>query len=90
MKIYALARVDGGVEIMHSDIDPSECIAKWSPARRADLTGEITEITQADIPVDRTYRNAWKKTAGGIAVDDVKAAAIDRARAELAKRLAGD
>lgn len=79
MKIFALPRVDGGVEVMYvvDGCDPAECIGKWSPKRRADITGEIKEITA--VPSDRKYRNAWKVDGDVIAVDEVKKAEIDGA-----------
>ncbi len=37
-------------------------------------------IDEADIPQDRAYRNAWKDDGGKIAIDPIKAAAIDEKR----------
>lgn len=59
---YALPRVDGGVEIMEilqANGKPEEMIAKWHPKRRAEITGEIVPIDDADIPKDRSQRAAW-------------------------------
>lgn len=84
MKIYALPRVDGGVELMYSECAPNDCLAKWHQSRRAELTGEVREISASDIPQDRTYRNAWKLSEAGVEVDPVKAAQLD---AEKAARL---
>lgn len=37
-------------------------------------------VDPATLPTDRTYRNAWKDEGGKIALDPVKAAAIDEKR----------
>lgn len=61
MKIYALPRVDGGVEIMQLYSGTvEEALAKWHPRRRADITGEFREISADDLPKDRSQRHAWK------------------------------
>lgn len=60
MKIYALKRKDGGVEIMFTAIRPTDCLAKWHPKRLAELTGEIREISPDDLPKDRKDRNKWR------------------------------
>lgn len=78
MKSYALPRVDGGVEIMWTDIDPNDCIAKWHPNHIAELTGEVIEVQPGALPTDRKYRNAWKCNGTAIEVCPVKRAEIDQ------------
>jgi hypothetical protein len=60
---YAVNRHDGGVSIVHlSDetIDIKDFMAKWRPAMQAehDLSS-AREITLAELPQDRTFRDAW-------------------------------
>ena len=70
MKIYALPRVDGGVEIMQVYSGTvEEAIAKWHPKRRADITGEFSEISADDIPKDRSTRKAWR---ADLSIDESK------------------
>jgi hypothetical protein len=74
MKFYALTRVDGGVEIMETDGDPAVCLAKWHPKRLAQIA-EMREIDRAAIPLDRTFRGAWRPD---LTVDMAKAREIYR------------
>jgi len=87
MKFYAITRADGGVEIMQTECDPAECVAKWAPEHRAEITGEIREIARSEVPTDRTFRNAWK---ADLTVDMPKAREIhrDTLRALRAPKLA--
>ena len=57
MKTYALERVDGGVEIMQTNISPEECFSKWHPTRRSEITGKFKEVS---ILPDRATRALWK------------------------------
>lgn len=70
MKLYALKRKDGGVEIMQvmEGCTVPECIAKWSASRQAEMTGEYREISPADLPQDRSQRDKWYDTGSGIGV----------------------
>lgn len=69
--MYAVSRSDGGVTILHTVQQPDgrwptpqECIAKWTPAAQAAVV-TIREITMADIPTNRTSRNAWMLNGNG-------------------------
>lgn len=78
MKIYAIERVDGGVEIIQCfGPTPQESIAKWPPERQAEITGLIREVSLADVQLDRTFRNAWKPD---LTIDMVKAKAIAKSK----------
>ncbi len=68
MKLYALKRVDGGVEIMHTDGNPLDMIAKWHPSRQAQVTGEFREIQPADLPANRSQRSKWYDTGTTIGI----------------------
>lgn len=59
---------------------PAEAIAKWPAHRQAEInTAAIRPIDQAEIPQDRTYRNAWTDTGASIGHDMVKAQELHRA-----------
>ncbi|MFZ5789787.1 MAG: phage tail assembly chaperone [Pseudomonadota bacterium] len=88
-----IARSDGGVSIMQMiDIgDVAAEIAKWEAASGTKAV-EWREVATADLPQDRTFRDAWTHAGGGkCAVDMPKARAIHMERirkardAELAK-----
>lgn len=94
-KIYALPCVDGGVKIMQTTVNPTtgehyspqECLAKWHPNARAEITGEVIEVPSLDaIPQDRSFRSAWKFD-GGFSVDMPKARNIHRDRMRKARAL---
>lgn len=75
MKIYALPRVDGGVVILRiyaPDATPDSELAKWHPSARAELTGAYREISEGDIPKDRSKRGGWKPD---LSIDAAKVAA---------------
>lgn len=81
MKFYALPRNDGGVEIMQmaGDGDPLVDVAKWPPHRRAQMTGEVHEISEADyraMPAQGP-REAWTVAGGKLAINAAKKAEID-------------
>jgi hypothetical protein len=93
MKVYLLERGDGGVAIMRcpdDKTDPAGEIARWHPSQQAEVTGAIAEISEADVPSDRSFRNAWKRDGQGIGVDFTKAQEItkERLRRERAPLLA--
>lgn len=79
MKIIRIDRADGGVSIMHviNDVDVDDEIAKWKLSGFATPLG-WTEITEGEIPVDRSFRGAWESTGSGIAVNMEKAREIRR------------
>ena len=57
MKLYALARKDGGVTILQAFAPVAEILAKWHPDVLNQHTGEIKEV--AEFP-DRAGRTrAW-------------------------------
>ncbi|MBM4296592.1 MAG: hypothetical protein FJ143_02515 [Deltaproteobacteria bacterium] len=59
--LIKISRTDGGVSFMvtSNDIDVDAEIAKWSAASNLTATG-WSEISPAEIPADRTLRNALK------------------------------
>ena len=69
MKIYALPRHDGGVEIMYTDGDPQTALAKWHQKRRDEVTGETLEISADDVPQNRSEREAWRLDGRRVVVD---------------------
>jgi hypothetical protein len=92
MKTYLLERVDGGVCVMRcpdDKTDPAAEIARWHPSQQAEVTGAFTEISEAAIPADRSFRNAWTRDGQGVGVDFTKAQALtkDRLRRERAPLL---
>lgn len=60
MATIKITRSDGGVSIMQTidDADIGSEIEKWKSVK----TGYVShqEITAAEVPEDRTFRNAWK------------------------------
>jgi hypothetical protein len=76
MKIYAIHRVDGGVEIMYAKdgIDPAAEIRKWHPDRQAEVTGAFEELadvpgmsaTPAEARAARAMRKNWRVVNGKI------------------------
>jgi hypothetical protein len=91
MSFYAIQLDDGRVAVMQTvgDIAPEACIAKWPDASRQHVL-ETALIDPGQLPVDRTFRNAWTLDRGAVAIDMAKARAIkrDQLRAERAPRLA--
>lgn len=84
--LYALKRTDGGVTILTTvgDATPEDCIAKWPEADRAAVVS-IDPIDPADIPQDRTFRDAWTLDGRGITHDMPKARDIQRERMRRAR-----
>ena len=77
MKTIAIKMADGSVEIMTLiSGTPEEAIAKWHPEKSAKVTS-FREVARAEIPQDRSFRNAWVDT-GSIQVDMPKAREIVR------------
>lgn len=96
MPHYAIEMNDGTVAIMQTVVQPDgrepspeECIAKWPTTEQAKVVSH-RPINPADIPQDRTYRNAWTDRGGKIDHDMGKARDIhrDRLRAARAPQLA--
>lgn len=82
-KFYALARIDGGVEIMNCVDDTTDPIAeinRWSPDHRALMVGTAKEIKS--VPQDRSFRNAWTPA---LTVDMPKAREIHMGRIRAAR-----
>jgi hypothetical protein len=83
---YAISMDNGAVEIM--DLysgTPEEAVAKWHESKRKRVL-TITPVNDADIPADRTFRDAWTLNGSAIGHDMTKAAALQLARI---KRVAG-
>jgi len=84
----AIERADGGVSIMHipEGADPAAEVEKWQTTM---LPGEAAvgwhEISDNDIPTDRTFRSAWKISDKAIAVDMDKARDIQMDRIRSAR-----
>lgn len=72
---------------------PAEEIVKWPAHRQAEINAAaIRPVNPAEIPQDRTYRNAWTDTGAAIGHDMGKArelhkAALRRVRAPLLAEL---
>ena len=92
MRIIAINRDDGGCSVMRilddgADIDM--LIKKYEVATVITAVS-WAQITEADIPADRTFRNAWTTQAGKILHDIPKCKSIahDGRRIARAKELA--
>lgn len=61
-RFFVLTRHDGGVEVMQcvGNTTPETCLEQWHPQRRAEIAS-VTKINPADIPSDRTFRDAWDR-----------------------------
>lgn len=70
---------DGGVGVMRltKDADPKACVSEFNNAHPG-LYASHREVTEAEIPTDRTFRNAWTDE-GSLTVDMKKAREIHRA-----------
>jgi hypothetical protein len=86
MPHYAIAMTDGSVAVMVTvgDAGPANEIAKWHDDERTRVAS-VTPLDPADIPADRTFRNAWRLNGTGIDHDMEKARAIQRERMRLAR-----
>ena len=84
--VHILERKDGGVEVMQclGGTTPEQALAKWHPTRRAEIAA-VRPATPADIPADRTFRDAWRHTSGKIAVHMPTARDIHRSRIRSAR-----
>lgn len=82
----AVGRPDGGVSIVAIILDDGHGISRtYSTAlaeaemRRAGLGGlPFRRVEDADVPADRTFRNAWTAEDGPITVDMSKAVEIHK------------
>jgi hypothetical protein len=79
-KKIVFTRPDGGVSIIYPCIsveDPPGMTFEQALARaRLNLPADAinpTEVTSAQVPVDTTFRNAWKHSVNGLEVDMPKA-----------------
>ena len=84
MRKIIYSRPDGGVSIVHPVINTAgdEGMTEAQAEARAwqklpKDAGNPQWITEAEIPKDRAYRNAWTHGGNAIALDAVKVAAID-------------
>lgn len=97
--LIAINRTDGGVSVMRvvpqppaqSGNDPAiphveAEIAKWSAAHRDAYTyASHHAIREADLPADRTFRNAWTSDGKRIVHDMEQCRAIHRERMRQAR-----
>lgn len=85
MAKFALEMADGSVAIMETvgAVSPEDCIAKWPEAERAKVVSH-KPVEPANIPADRTFRNAWNLNGDAIDHDMTKAREIHQARIEKA------
>ena len=61
-RVFAITRSDGGVSIMalwDDNATPQQEIAKWTAEDQASVVS-VDQITRADIPADREFREAWE------------------------------
>lgn len=93
-QLIAITRADGGVSLMRlapQTVDgraappdvPGE-IAKWSDCHRGQYASH-REITEDQVPADRTFRDAWTDAGGAVAVDMEKARDIHMGRLRKAR-----
>lgn len=82
--MYALICADGSVQIMivKEGVTPEEALAKWHPDERAKVVS-IAEI--AEVPSDRTFRDAWQLSGQRVDVQMSKAREIHRDRLRKAR-----
>ena len=88
-----LHRADGGVSILRpiDGEDIAEEIAKWEASAPPEwLPATSIQAEEADIPGDRTWRDAWAMQGGKIdvAIDKAKEVQKARLRAEREPKLA--
>ena len=76
---FAITLIDGSVSIMQTvgKVTPEECLAKWHPDEFAKIVSH-RPIDLADIPNDRTFRNAWKDDGLAVVHDMPRARGIKR------------
>lgn len=83
MSLIAIKRNDGGVSVtwLPDGADPATEVAKWEAGSSYSAVSWRT-IVEADVPADKTFRDAWADTGTVIAVDMPKARTIhmDRIR----------
>ena len=93
MKNIIFTRPDGGVTVrspsprrlaeFEDEVEGMAAIqARNLPAGATD----VVQVDEADIPTDRTFRNAWKHSGGVFSVDMSSARDIQATRVEIAKR----
>lgn len=81
MAHFALTMTDGSVAIMQTvgRTTVTEALAKWHPDQRAKVVSHAA-VRADEIPRDRTFRNAWKRTGEMIECDMEKSRVIHLAR----------
>lgn len=85
--MYAIARKDGGVSIMvmvDKDATPEGEIGKWHQDAQSNVAS-FHPISAADIPQDRSYRNAWTHDGKAVVHDMPKAREIHRDKMRVAR-----
>ena len=92
MKRFAYTRPDGGVSILlplikekRQDETEAEFIARVCARQIPADAADVTEMEEADIPKDRTFRDAFALNAGRIEVDMPKARTIHMNRIRQAR-----
>lgn len=84
--LIAIKRIDGGVSIMtcSDDADISLELSKWQESMPGQYSSH-TPIKASDIPVDKTYRNAWELKTKKIVTNMIKATDIQMQRIRRAR-----
>lgn len=76
---FASQWIDG---LMHGGLGEGEAVALIGEYSRPPFSTALEIVDVSEIPEDRTYRDAWRRSANGgpIWIDDAQAQAIDEAR----------
>lgn len=86
MKKIVYTRADGGVTVSHPAIGAGEQITEEDALQRAFIPADAINpqvIEADDVPVDRTFRDAWTHDGANITVDMTKAVEIQKDRLRL-------
>lgn len=91
-KRIVYTRPDGGVSVVQPSPNgrrESETEQEWLDRIVAkDVPADATDVRivdEADVPADRTFRNAWKRDGNGIGCDMAKAREIHMGRIRFAR-----
>lgn len=81
-----IQRTDGGVSIMRPEAweDVAVKLEKWKRTHVGEYVSHH-EVDEADIPTDRSFRNAWTRDGKTVAHDMEKCRNIHRERLRLAR-----
>lgn len=84
---YILHRKDGGIEIMAciEGVTPEMALEKWPQYRREEIERVGRVVRSAEVPKDRTFRDAWCCNGKSIDHDMAKARKIHRQRMREAR-----